>query len=581
MDFSQARIKFNHIYENEEKLCKSLCTVDGKFIENIIIKDVHGQPNEEFYKWQFVYSMIQSGKVPSRDYIGAEIYFPKGNIHSAPIKIDSVVFSDISWIDYYRKYRLNPKDVDSLQKVKELAVEVVEYKRNDKSIEQIFSSQVKAAMKESDSPFVLGIYYDMGRLFLFKRIKGEITRFDNSLSFPTSQQILEQYQLEITDPYYKIPTLDSLYKIINKHDKTDRSKMHIEELDIVYTIQDENMKNALNSIMRVLDSVSLSNEEGYMILIQLIAMKIYDEKQRADHGGYIQFFINDNEYYKGSLNVAEVQEFIIRMKSLYKEAKVYYNNILGENKIVWTQEKHVKVADEIVKQFQDYSFVRSSNNDLYQLIFYNFATKFQKDEKAQFLTPLPIIDFIVKIANPKAGETICDPCCGIADFLSKSYVNADMKLDDCQLFGFDNDYNMTVLAQLNMLLNGDGNAVIKYVPEYGTLNQKYTVDKKVVKLDNNLHKGGNWDNWYDTTELMQYDVILTNPPFGKNRSLDLSNTHDLEVAKLYELYEKYTKTNPKAGLDKGVVFLENAIRQVKVGGRFAIVLSNAIMSNNT
>ena len=68
--------------------------------------------------------MIQSGRIPSRDYIGAEIYFPKGNIHSDPIKIDSVVFSDISWIDYYRKYRENPKDVDSLQKVRELAVEV-------------------------------------------------------------------------------------------------------------------------------------------------------------------------------------------------------------------------------------------------------------------------------------------------------------------------------------------------------------------------------------------------------------------------------------------------------------------------
>ena len=165
------------------------------------IKDVYGQPNEEFYKWEFVYGMIQSGRIPSRDYIGAEIYFPKGNIHSEPIKIDSVVFSDISWIDYYRKYRDNPKDVDSLQKVRELAVEVIEYKRNDKSIEQVFSSQVKAAMKEPDSPFVLGVYYDTGRLFLFKRIKDEITRFDNSLSFPTSQRILEQYQLEITDPY--------------------------------------------------------------------------------------------------------------------------------------------------------------------------------------------------------------------------------------------------------------------------------------------------------------------------------------------------------------------------------------------
>lgn len=327
--------------------------------------------------------------------------------------------------------------------------------------------------------------------------------------------------------------------------------------------------------------MSLSNEEGYMILIQLIAMKIYDEKQREDHGGYIQFYINDEECYQGSLNVANVQKYITRMKKLYKEAKVYYNNILGENKIVWTQEKHVKVANEIVKQFQDYSFVRSSNNDLYQLIFYNFATKFQKDEKAQFLTPLPIIDFIVKIVNPKAGETICDPCCGIADFLSKSYVNADMKLDDCQLFGFDNDYNMTVLAQLNMLLNGDGNAVIKYVPEYGTINQKYTTDKRIVTLNSEMHKSGKWDNWYDETELMQYDVILTNPPFGKNRSLDLSNAHDLEVSKLYELYDKYTETNPKSGLDKGVVFLENAIRQIKEGGRFAIVLSNAIMSNNT
>ena len=34
-------------------------------------------------------------------------------------------------------------------------------------------------------------------------------------------------------------------------------------------------------------------------------------------------------------------------------------------------------------------------------------------------------------------------------------------------------------------------------------------------------------------------------------------------------------------MDKGVVFLENAIRQIKEGGRFAIVLSNAIMSNKT
>lgn len=526
--------------------------------------------------------MVNAELVPSRDYIGAEIYFPKGNIHSDPIKIDSVIFSDIKWIDYYRKYRENPKDVDSLQKVRELAVCVIEYKRNDKSIEQVFSSQIRAAIKEPDSPFVLGIYYDTGRLFLFKKIDDEITRFDNNKSFPTSQRILERYQLEITDPYSAIPSLDSISKIINKNEIGDRSNLKIEDLDIVYTIHDDNMKNALNSIMRTLDSVSLSNQEGYMHLIQMIAMKIYDEKQREKHGGALQFYINDDELYSGNMNSRNVQNFVKRMKSLYAEAKLYYKNILGENKILWTQERHIKVANEIVKQFQNYSFVKSSNNDLYQLIFYNFATKFQRDEKAQFLTPLQIIDFVVKIVNPKNGETICDPCCGIADFLSQSYVNADMKLDDCKIYGFDNDYNMTVLAQLNMLLNGDGNAVIKYVPEYGTINQKFTTNQEIVTLDTENHEKGNWDNWYDETELMKYDVILTNPPFGKNRSLDLSKQYDREVSRLYELYSIYTKTNPKAGLDKGVVFLENAVRSIKEGtGRFAIVLSNAIMSNNT
>lgn len=98
----------------------------------------------------------------------------------------------------------------------------------------------------------MGIYYDTGRLFLFKKIKDEITRFDNSLSFPNSQKILEQYQLEITDPYYSIPSLDNIVKILRNPSKNDRSSMHIEDLDIVYTIQDDNMKNALNSIMRVL-----------------------------------------------------------------------------------------------------------------------------------------------------------------------------------------------------------------------------------------------------------------------------------------------------------------------------------------
>lgn len=579
MNFSEARQKFHTEHKAVQSLSKSLVTVDGKFVPNISIKDAKGQPNEEFYKWEFIYALIASKLYP-RDCIGAEIYFPKGNINSAPIKIDTVIFSSVSWIDYYRKYR-DHKDQDALEELRRLAIAVIEYKREGKVIEKVFSSQIKAAIKEPDADFVLGVYYDSGRLHLFKRVKNEISRYNNSLNVPKSQRVLERFQLEITDPYYLIPSHSDLLHIRQSHQVAVEHELKVEDLDTIYTISDENIKGSLNQILRTLDSVSLFNEKGYLILIQLIAVKIYDEKQSELHGSLLRFFIRQSELLHNSLEESGVQEFVTRLKGLYAEAKRYYKNILLEEQIDWKNIRHVRAASEIVRQFQIYSFAKSRKTDLYQLVFYNFATRFKKDENAQFLTPLPIIDFMVRILNPRRNETVCDPCCGIADFLSMSYINSDAKLDDHNLFGFDNDYNMTILAQLNMLLNGDGNANIYYAADKGSIDHKLTVSHGVRQLNTELHASGNWDNWADDAELMRYDVILTNPPFGKGRSLDLNKSGDRKAAELYELYHLYIKENPKAGLDLGAVFLENAVRTIKVGGRFGIVLSNSIASNKT
>ncbi len=117
MNLSEGLHKFNSIYKTAAEIAKSLVTVDGRFQENISIKDVNNEPNEEYYKWQFIYGLIQSGMY-SPDYIGTEVYFPKGNIHSHPIKIDGVIFSDIAWLDYYRQYREH-NDQDALSKVRE------------------------------------------------------------------------------------------------------------------------------------------------------------------------------------------------------------------------------------------------------------------------------------------------------------------------------------------------------------------------------------------------------------------------------------------------------------------------------
>ena len=181
---------------------------------------------------------------------------------------------------------------------------------------------------------------------------------------------------------------------------------------------------------------------------------------------------------------------------------------------------------------------------------------------------MKIIDFLVKIVNPRKGERIIDPTVGIADFLSLSYVNANKSLDDNDIYGIDNDEQMVKLAQLNMLLNGDGNATLKYKPDKGSILFKFKIDKDLVALDPALHKKGNWDHWVDGTKLMKFNVVLTNPPFGENRKFKPKNEADMGIAELYELWHV-----ARAGgwIDPGLLFLENGYRLLAPNGRIGIV----------
>lgn len=96
-----------------------------------------------------------------------------------------------------------------------------------------------------------------------------------------------------------------------------------------------------------------------------------------------------------------IQDFLNRLEKLREDAKTAYIKILSENYFNNANANQVKVAIQIVKQFQNYSFTHSERNNLYQLVFYKFASQFSKADNAQFITPLQIIDFIVDIVNPK------------------------------------------------------------------------------------------------------------------------------------------------------------------------------------
>lgn len=279
-----------------------------------------------------------------------------------------------------------------------------------------------------------------------------------------------------------------------------------------------------------------------------------------------------------------MQIFIKRIKKLREDASSIYYRILENNTFDEKNENHIRVLIEIVSQFQKYSFVRSQKTDLYQLVFYKFATPFSKDQNAQFITPLPLIDFLVKIVNPRSDETIIDPTVGIADFLSVSYVNSKAKLTDTNIFGIDIDEQMVMLATLNMLLSGDGNAKIVAKPGYGSLLSKFDYKGNILDLVPSMNKNGNWENRPDKNKLKKFDVVLTNPPFGEDRAFSPKDDKEKALIECYELWHLYcknkdnkTKKNTNK-IDLGVIFLENAYRILAENGRLGIILSNSIVS---
>ncbi|RTY89310.1 SAM-dependent methyltransferase [Flavobacterium sp. RSP46] len=589
MTFTEAKQEFDTKYEN---VAEFECFIQEHltFNKKTNFKKTDGTKNENYYKWQFLYAIIQSG-LYIKDYIGTEVQFPKGNKSSAPLKLDGAIFDEITWFDKYKDYHENGNN-ESLEWLREHLIVSIEFKKEDnKNIADVWDKQLKAYLNESRRPFCLAVLYDTERLYLFRKHNNKFLRYSEEFNTKGLESKTKELALHLPDPYMNIPSFDDILEWTES--KTiDRSKRGIKELDIISGVHSTQINDAMSSILRTMEKVGLVNERGFEILIQILALKIFDEKRNQKNSSrFLDYYITSEERNFKSLADLPLQEFLKRINHLRIDASGTYFRILKDNTLNPKDENHIKVLIEIVLQFQDYSFVKSHKTDLYQLVFYKFAPKFSKEENAQFVTPLPLIDFLVSIVNPRNGETVIDPTVGIADFLSVSYVNSNSKLDDNNIFGMDISDQMVMLATLNMLLNGDGNAKIKAIAGQGSILSKFDHKGDVIELVPSMNKNGDWDNRPDENQLKKFDVVLTNPPFGEDRAFVPLDDKELEMIQCYELWHLYGSKgvqplegkNKKAvkqinKLDKGIIFLENAYRILKENGRMGIVISNSIAS---
>ena len=212
--------------------------------------------------------------------------------------------------------------------------------------------------------------------------------------------------------------------------------------------------------------------------------------------------------------------------------------------------RHLEQMIKTLDQIDWFSAQKDGLGDLYEGLLEKNANE-TNSGAGQYFTPRALIDSMVSCIRPQIGETIQDPAAGTAGFLvsADQYMRTqtddylDLSAKDAKFqknkafIGVELVPSTRRLALMNCLLHGmEG-------------------DKEgVVHLGNALGMVGQ--------SLDKADIILANPPFGTAKGGEASITRD----------DLTYKTS-----NKQLAFLQHIYRNLKPGGRAAVVLPDNVL----
>ena len=185
-----------------------------------------------------------------------------------------------------------------------------------------------------------------------------------------------------------------------------------------------------------------------------------------------------------------------------------------------------------------------------------------KSGAGQYFTPRPLVEAIVECVAPRPGETIYDPACGTGGFLISAYQYLRRRYPDLTsrefrhlhldaIHGSELVAEVTRLATMNLFLHGIGSVE--------------TSDGAPVVTEDSLA----------SVVSTRYDVILTNPPFGKRSSTTLvTRAGAVSEERLQILREDLWVSTSNKELN----FLQHVAVSLKAGGRAAVVVPDGVLS---
>lgn len=163
----------------------------------------------------------------------------------------------------------------------------------------------------------------------------------------------------------------------------------------------------------------------------------------------------------------------------------------------------------------------------------------------EFYTPRAVIRAMVKVIDPKAGQTIYDGAAGSCGFLVESFEhlkNNKEKLSTKNwefiqkqtFFGFEKTSLAYVMGMMNMILHG---------LEAPSLFRKNTLTQDIRSIQ----------------EKNRYDIILANPPFGGKEKSNIQQNFPIQS----------TATE--------LLFLQHFMKSLKIEGRAAIIVPEGVL----
>lgn len=175
-----------------------------------------------------------------------------------------------------------------------------------------------------------------------------------------------------------------------------------------------------------------------------------------------------------------------------------------------------------------------------------------KSGAGQYFTPRPLIKAMVEVMKPEPGMTICDPACGTGGFF---------------------------LAAHEYISNYPLDREQKEFLKFNTFKGKDIVDSVVRLCVMNLYLHGIESPIESGDSLISepkehFDMVLTNPPFGKKSSITIVNAEGKfdKESLTYERDDFWATTS-----NKQLNFLQHVKTLLDINGKAAIVVPDNVL----